>query len=152
MFESQSPRMKAKWRLSKGKCLAGAEGLAWQIDWITTNRKPKVPEVQSNLIGAACEGSDFQRGGAIGVSAEDTEFRAGGKTIYRINLAGSGFDRLLTYGGIAEKSILGRMSQHSGKVGFFDIAMLELRLHELGKVTCAGKNNQTCRVGIQPMR
>jgi hypothetical protein len=152
MFESKLPRMQAKRRFSNGQCLAGAEDLAWQINRITTNRKTQMPEVQSNLIRAACEGLDHQQGGAIGVSAKDMEFRAGGKTVCIINLAGSGFDGLLTNGGIAEKSVLGRMSQNSGKICFFDIAELELWLHEFGKMPCAGKNNQTCRVAIQPMR
>jgi hypothetical protein len=44
------------------------------------------------------------------------------------------------------------MSSHAREVGFFNFATLELWLHKFGKMSCAGENNQTCRIGIQPVR
>ena len=110
-----------------------------------------MPQVQTNLVRPAGEGTDFQQRRAVGVSADHAEFRAGGKAVCRIDLAGPCHDRLVTNRGIAEKSVFNRISNHARQVGFLDFAALELGLNELGKMPGAGENNQATRVRIQPM-
>jgi hypothetical protein len=151
MPEGKFRSMQAKWRLPKGECLAVAQSAAQQIHGISANRETQMPQVQSNLVCAAGEGTRFQQSCAIEVSADDAEFRAGGKTIFHIDLAGSSFDRLFADRRIAEKSVLRWMSRDAREVGFFNFATLELWLHKFGKMSCAGENNQTCRIGIQPV-
>ncbi len=106
MPEGEFPGVQAKWRFFGRECLAVSQSVARQIHWIAANRETQMPQVQANLVCAASEGTGLQQGGAVGVSADDSEFRASGKTILCINLAGSGVHRLLADRRITEKCVL----------------------------------------------
>ena len=44
------------------------------------------------------------------------------------------------------------MAVDAGEVDFFDLAALELRLHEFGEMPRAGENDKPAGVGVEPVR
>jgi hypothetical protein len=110
----------------------------------------EVPEVRADLVGAAGEWAGFDQSGAVRVAAQDAEFgfrgEAGG-----VDVAGAGFGGLGGDWGVARKFLRRRMAMDAGEVDFFDLAALELRLHEFGEMPRAGENDEPAGVGVEPV-
>ena len=58
-----------------------------QIGRITTNRMTEMPEVNTDLIGATCQGPRFQQRSAIVPALDQAELRPGRQTVDFINRA-----------------------------------------------------------------
>jgi hypothetical protein len=98
----------------------------------------------SNLIGATCERPGFDERGAIRVAAKEAEEGFGRKAI-GVYLAGAGAGGLGGDGGFAGKFLRRRVAVDARQIIFFNLAALELWLHEFRKIARAGENKKSVR-------
>lgn len=86
--------MKAQGRVGGKKRLAAAETGGREVNGVAANRMPKVPEMDANLIGAACERTGFQKRRSVGMVLQHAKIRAGGETMKGIHNARPGLNGL----------------------------------------------------------
>ena len=100
----------------------------------------EVAEVEADLIGAAGERPGFDQGGAVSIATEHAERRVRLLAIVA-DFTATEFACFGAHGGIAGKPVGHWVALHAGEIHFFDLATLELRLDEAGKVARRGKDH-----------
>ena len=68
------PGVEAERRVFDAQGLGIADFFTWQINLVAPDRKTEVPEVDTDLVGAAGERAGSEQRGAVGMALEDAEF------------------------------------------------------------------------------